>query len=71
MLQNDIIAKYFRLELTEIWTWKQINNGRLTPMRPAAYRTFVVKSNYLVFFLEIYMKCILGTLFCAWRLMIF
>jgi hypothetical protein len=30
-----------------------------------------VKSNYPVFFSEIYMKCISGTLFDAWLLIIF
>jgi hypothetical protein len=74
MLQNYTVVKYFRLELAEIHvgTWKQINNERLTPMRPAAYNKYrTVKSNYPVFLSEIYMKCISGTLFYAWLLIIF
>jgi hypothetical protein len=51
MLQIDTVAKYFRLELAEIGTWKQINNGRLTPMRLAAHSKYrTVKSNYPMFF---------------------
>jgi hypothetical protein len=45
--------------------WELENKEDLTQMRPAAYckYRFVIKSNYRSVFLEIYMKCISGTLF--------
>jgi hypothetical protein len=52
MLQNDTIAKHFRRELAEIWTWKQHYNGRLTVLNAPAMlaSNFVIKSNYPGFF---------------------
>jgi hypothetical protein len=51
ILQNDMIAKGFRRELAEIWTWKQFNNGKLTVLNTPA-STLIVKSNYPGFFKE-------------------